>query len=140
MSNDNQIKDYRTKVEAKRSALGSKPRVNYVTNMLLPLNDSKLNLNLMNTEKACIDVAQQLAMMHNAQVQANEWLGTSQSLTVGNFKVEEWVEDIRTRLSIINWDQEKQKLNAMDTKLAGLLSEDAKTANAIADIAGELGL
>lgn len=139
-NNDQQIKQYREKVEAKRKELGEKPKIAYDTNGVLPLDGNKFNLNILRNLEACVDLASQLIARRDAQDTANEILGTDIQIKLGGFTIDQWLGDIKLRVQTMKWDVENKKLQAMDAKLAELLSDDAKTADAIADIAGELGL
>lgn len=142
MSNDVKIEQYRKTIEEKRIELGEKPRAHYTTNALLKLPEAGLtcNLNLLNTIPACVDITQQLLMHTQFRDKANELLGTNVPYVIGNYTVEQWVADIKIRVSIIEWEAGNKKLQAMDKKLADLRSNDAKTADAIGDIAKELDL
>lgn len=142
-ANDKKIEQYRQTVEAKRADLGERPRPAYATNQLLKLdpNDSKkVNLNLINTPAHCVEVTRQLMVQNMAHDEANAALGTDEPFNIDGYAVTQWIDDIKLRLSVIRWNAEKVKLDAMDKKLAGLLSEDAKKSKAIDDIASELGL
>lgn len=141
--NDKKIKDYRKKVEDKRKELGLQPKPAYITNQLLPLGNSqtrdKINLNLLNSTADCIGIASQLVLQGMANEKANEILGTKEYIVLGGHTIPNWLEDIKSRVNLIKWKEEKIKLDAMDKKLQDLLSADAKTMDAIADIASELG-
>lgn len=139
-TNDKQIKEYRQKVEAKRAQLGEKPRLAYETNGMLPLDGNKYNLNTLRNIEGCVDLASQLISRRDAQDVANKHLGTDVQITFGGFTINQWLDDIKIRVNLMKWEVENKKLQAMDAKLAELLSDDAKTADAIAEIAGELGL
>lgn len=139
-NNDAQIKELRTKIDAKRAELGEKPRLSYETNGVLPLDGNKFNLNTLRDLAACVDLASQLIVRKEAQDKANEVLGTNVQIDFGSYTIDQWLRDIKLRVSQMNWEHENKKLQAMDAKLADLLSEDAKTAEALSNIAGELGL
>lgn len=139
-TNDQVIEAYREKVEAKRAALGNRPSVQYTTNALFPMDGRKLNLNTVGSIDHCIEVARDIAMQTNAQKQANEWLGTDKVLEIGGYSVEDWISDLKARMAALEWAQGKKELDAADKKLAELLSNEAKTANAISDIVGNLGI
>lgn len=140
MSNDAQIEAYRKKVEEKRNELGEQPKAHYQTNAVLTIQGTKHNFNLLRTTAACVDVAAQLAAYSNSYDQANKWLGTDVKLELGGYTLEQWIADLKLRTQILEWNVGKAKLDVMDQQLADLLSDDAKTAKAIANIAGELGL
>jgi len=138
MSNDAQIKKFRKAVETKRAALGNKPKVAYTTNALLEINGDRVNLNTLSTEARCVEVARDLLMVESFTVEANEALDTNVSATIGGFTITQWVEDIKLRVRLIAWERDKKKLNAMDKQLQELMSEGARTADAIANIAAQL--
>lgn len=142
-ANDKQIEQYRQTVETKRTELGTEPRPAYATNQLIqldPFDSKKLNLNLLNSVEKCVETVRLIMLQAQAQDAANQALGTNIQLKIGGYTTDEWIGDIKSRLEVIEWKAEKVKLDAMDKKLSELLSEDAKKAKAIEDIAGELGL
>jgi hypothetical protein len=69
---------------------------------------------------------------------ANEILQTNIKPKFGDFTVEQWIEDIKQRVKLIVWERNKKKLVAMDKQLAALMSDDARTADAIANIGAQL--
>lgn len=141
MSNDQKIKDYRSKIEQKRQSLGERPKAHYETNGMFILPDNlKLNINVLSTVEACVDVVQQLLLKASTHKQANELLGTNVPCMFGVYTLEQCITDLKIRVSTIEWEAGKRKLDAMDKQLAELMSNDAKTADAIANIADELGL
>lgn len=137
MSNDVKIKEFRATVEAKREALGSKPKVAYTTNALLELDGAKVNLNTL-SDMQCVDLTSRLLAMTHFNDEANARLGTNLKIKLGDFTVDQWIADIRLRVTLLAWEAGKKKLTAMDQQLAKLRSEDAKTADAIANIAAQL--
>ena len=139
MSNDAQIKKFRVAVEAKRKALGTKPKTTYITNALLDLNGDKVNLNTLTTIDKCVELVTILVARQNFMTRANELLGTDVNPSVGDYTIDQWIADIKLRVSVLLWEAEKKSLTAMDKKLAALRSEDARTSDAIADIATQLG-
>lgn len=138
MSNDAKIAQYREALESKRSELGEKPKLAYGTNALLELDGARINLNTLSSEEECVKIASQLLSQDQLAKLANEALGTKVTLKFGDFTVTQWLADLKLRVSLIAWERKKKKLNAMDAQLKSLMSEDAKTADAIADIAKQL--
>ena len=138
MSNDAAIKKFRATVESKRTALGTKPKAAYTTNALLDTGDGKVNLNTLTTVDQCVAIVGTILTAVDLAKRANEVLGTDVQPKFGDFTADQWVGDVKLRVSIIQWEAEKKKLNAMDKKLEALRSEDAKTADAIEDIAAQL--
>lgn len=137
MSNDAQIKKFRKTVESKRKALGSKPKLGYTTNASIMMDGARFNLNTLD-ENQCVDLVTRLLAQSHFNSMANEALGTDVKPKVGDFTVAEWIADIKLRVELLAWESNKKKLTAMDAKLAELMSEGARTADAIADIAAQL--
>lgn len=138
MSNDARISQYREAIEIKRSQLGEKPKLAYTTNALLELDGTKINLNTLNSEEQCVGIVARLLALDDQMVNANKLLGTSVTLKFGDYRVGQWVGDIKLRVQLLKWEQQKKKLTEMDNQLKTLLSDDAKTADAIASIAAQL--
>ncbi len=138
MSNDAEIKKYRDAVEAKREELGERPKLAYKTNALLVWNGQKVNLNTLNSVEDCVRIVAQLLSFRESMTTACQFLGTEVKAAVGDYEILTWVEDIRSRVKLLAWEAGKKKLTAMDKQLAGLRSDDAKTSDAIADIAAQL--
>lgn len=138
MSNDARISQYREAVEQKRRELGEKPKLAYVTNALLDLDGARVNLNTLGSEEECVKVVRQLLLTEQLTERANEVLGTKVEPRFGEFTVAQWLEDIKLRVQLLSWERKKKKLTAMDAQLKSLMSDDAKTADAIASIAAQL--
>lgn len=137
MSNDAQIKQLRATIDSKRGELGDKPKVAYTTNALLTIDGTKVNLNTLSLDQ-CVDVASRLLAMTHFNDEANKRLGTDIKIKLGDFTVDQWISDLKLRVELLTWEDEKKKLATLDKQLASLLSEDARTADALADIAAQL--
>lgn len=138
MSNDATIKQFRAKVEAKRTALGDKPKVAYTTNALLNMDGAKINLNTLTLDQ-CVDMTSRLLAMTHFNSEANERLGTDIKIKLGDFTADQWISDIKQRVTLLMWEAEKKRLGTLEGQLKSLMSEDAKTADALAAIAEQLG-
>lgn len=53
----------------------------------------------------------------------------------GGYSVEDWVADFKLRMSMINYNQEKKKLDSLQSKLKELVSQEVKTAEELEEIA-----
>lgn len=138
--NDKVIAQYQAKVEAKRKSLGTQPKVQYVTNALFPGVQGKINLNTLTDVAQCVDLARFIILSQSAHILACEAMDVEEDLTFGSYTSEEWIQDIRSRKDLLVWNIGKKELTAADKKLADLLSNEAKTANAISDIVGSLDI
>ena len=135
MNNDKTIEDYRKKIEDRRSKLGTKPKISYESNGVLILNNTTTNINTLNTPDCRRILAEVLLLKFGEKLVSDE-LGTS----VPNYLFDDYIKDIKQRILVNSWQEEKKKLIVMDRKLTELLSDKAKTENAIKDITKELDL
>lgn len=138
MSNDAKIRQYTKQIEEKRNNLGPKPKVAYKTNALIELDGGKINLNTLTRESQCVEIAGQLLVEGDIIDRGNAALGASVPCTYGDFDITDWLNDLKQRRDVIVWEAKKKQLTALESKLKSLLSDDAKTADAIADIAALL--
>lgn len=140
MSNDNKIVEYRKKVEAKRTSLGNKPKKVFKTNGVFKHTTFSENLNLLNTVEKCREFLAVVAILEVANQQVNKWLDREDVLKSGEYSLEDYVDDVKLMVSIAEWEEEKRKLADMDAQLKELMSNEGKTAEAIADIGAALEL
>lgn len=139
--NDQRIKDYRKTIEKRRSALGERPSVKYVTNGVLPLNGMNVNLNVLNTVDKCVDVLSQLIVVDESMDKASKLLGVKDhKRLIGNYTLADWTSDLKSRVKVLQWSDSEKSLKTAERKLSELLSEDAKTTEAIDDIVEGLEL
>ena len=138
--NDKVIAQYQAKVEARRKSLGAQPKVQYVTNALFPSAQGKVNLNALTDVAQYVDLIQFIFLSTSTHELACEAMEVTEDLTFGSYASEEWIQDIRSRKDLLVWNEGKKELTAADKKLAALLSNEAKTANAISDIVGSLDI
>ena len=138
-SNDKKIDNLRKTIETKRAALGSKPRMQYLTNGVMPTGQKNVNLNILRTVSDCFLACSDIALKIVAHEKASEILGVDTGVcTIGDYPASDWISDIKLKLSSIQWQEEKLKLDKMDLTLSNLLSEQAKTTNMIDDIENSL--
>ena len=135
MNNDKTIEDYRKKIEDRRSKLGTKPKISYESNGILILNNTTTNINTLNTID-CRKILAEILLLKFGEGLVDKELGTE----VTEYLLDNYISDIKQKILVNSWQDEKKKLTAMDKKLAELLSDKAKTENAIKDITKELDL
>lgn len=137
-TNDTKIRSLLTAIETKRNALGAKPRTVLLSNGILKdiPGHTTVNLNTLNDMDKVVSVTAEVLRRKSARNQAEEFLGVEQSSTSD---LDNYLTDLKMRASIIQWQAEDKKLKAMESQLKDLRSEDAKTEDALADIAALLG-
>ena len=131
--NDIKIKKLISTVDTKRKALGDKPRAHYITNGVLELEGTRYNLNILNMD-SCVSLVSKLLSMGDYIDKAMVLCGTSDRPAIGSGTVTDWIEDVKLRASIINWDVKDRELKVLEAKLKDLRSEDSKVSDELSDI------
>ena len=136
--NDEKIKALLEAIETKKQSLGTRPRLSLKTNGVITkdLNDSfdtPVNINTLNLDK-CISTTAKLLSFKSTLRETMNFLELPED-PASLIKVDEYLDDIKGRTKALLWDEENKKLKAMEDKLKELRSVDAKTEDAIGDIA-----
>lgn len=135
-NNDEKIKELMKVVESKRNSIGKKPKTTWKTNGIFIYDTNRLNavlgrrLNLNNVYNKN-DLVEALAYLLNRSLvisEASKILGMDNStFTHSNYQLEDWVSDFKLRISQIDWENEKRKLDNLEKQLESLISEDVRT-------------
>ena len=138
--NDDAIKALMAKVAAQKESLGSKPKVSWKTNGIFKYNnDIHLNLNTVREPIMLVDALALLLGMSKNRVEAGKMLGVVvPDFSFNGYDISEWVEDFNTRIATITWETKKAALDATQTKLSALVSEEARTEMELEKIAKSL--
>lgn len=143
IDNDSKIKELLGKIEEKRKSLGDKPKRNFETTLVLKGCGFDVNLLTLRNKMDLIKVAGQLVSHREMIVRGCEELLVETNIemfVIGSHQVSAYLRDIEILYKILCWDEEKVKLNHMESKLKDLYSEQARTQDALSDIAKEMGL
>lgn len=136
--NDDKIKALLTDINAKKEALGVKPRANWKTNGIIKSLDSDTNINTINTTDKCVLLAARFLLEKSCYVEACKFLDLPDKDSEHVSYTNDVLSDIKLRSQMIAWDIKKKQLEFMEKKLKDLRSEDAKTEDALADIENSL--
>ena len=138
--NDERIKSLMKKVTEKKEALGTKPRTVWKTNGLFKFTSGNhFNLNVVADKNTLIDALAQMIYIRGSQEEAYKLLGvTASEFVYSGYSFDDWVSDFKLRISIIQWEAEKKKLEEMEKQLAKLISADAQTEMALDEISKAL--
>jgi hypothetical protein len=126
-TNDAKIKTLLQTIEAKRESLGVKPKASWETNGVI----NGRNINTLNSIEACVALASELMLQKGFYDTACAFLdvdGSSLDLVKG---IDDALKDVKLRVQMIKWDNEKKKLTAAEKQLKDLRSEDLKTEDAL---------
>jgi hypothetical protein len=139
--NDEVIKSLMAKVAEQKEALGSKPKVAWRTNGVFKFSDDKhLNLNVVNNANQLVIALSHILSQDRATNEAAKLLGVSPvKFDWYGYSTEDWTEDFKTRISILQWEANKVKLDMTQAKLATLVSEEARTEMELESISKLLG-
>ena len=138
-NNDSKIKELLKKVEEQRAGLGSKPKTTLVTNGLLVVNGNSYNINTLNKTQI-VSLFATLLIENDAQKKACKELGIDElPFSVQMYTISQWKEDLINRIATLDWNERKSKLDKTEAQLKALVSEEARTADALDDIAKMLG-
>ena len=140
--NDEQIQKLLGVITTKRDALGKRPQMRLKTNALFKTYEGKtINLNTVNSLDGCINAVATIIGARDAYVEAAKLLEVDyESPNYNGFPVKDWIDDFKLKASIITWATGDKKIKTLESTLKNLRSEDLKTADALADIAGDLGI
>jgi hypothetical protein len=119
-SNDKKILDLKSVIESKKSKL-KKISFTPSTNCSLELDDTRYNLHTLGVEALTL-----LLIKLNSYILSMKSLKID-TLNISGYSVNDWVTDIQLKLDIIAQKEEENKLKALESKLAALLSNDKKT-------------
>jgi hypothetical protein len=135
-NNDSKIKELMEKVELQKAGLGPKPKAVYTTNCIVEINGRTCkNLNIM-TKSELVDCLSYILESNHWANEARKRLGLSEvdAVLESGYSAKDYEADFKIRLSILNYNERKQKLDQTEAKLKALMSEDARTANALEDL------
>ena len=135
--NDEKIKALMLKVEEQEKALGSKPRLKLTTNGVFKSGGDFFNINTVqeNNLGLFIGALSMLLTSQRARREAAEQLGIEDTAPLHEgFTVEEWKEDFKQRIALIQYEKRKTQLDNTKKKLKALISERARTEMELDDI------
>ena len=141
-SNNKTIDILRNKIKSKKEKLGAKPIPSYITNGVIklpfPSVSETYNIHTLTIQQASNLLSYFLIKKEGLELVKKEV--PSISLETECKTVQNVIDDLKLRILINTWTEEKQNLTAMDKQLEGLLSVKAKAKNAINQISKELNL
>lgn len=128
---DAKIIELKKQIEEKKEKLKDVKRFSPVTKCIINLDGKAQNLNVLKKE----DLILLLVKLNLLKKSADE-LGYP--LTIDGYLVQDWMEDIQSKLKLTEYKEEENKLNILNQKLTTLLSEDKKVELELEEIEGLL--
>lgn len=143
VSNDEKISILLSKIEERKKELKSIESPKYVTNMIFSGEGyNNHNLNSLSFD-GLVELTAFLLRRKEEVTKAEEFLGVKMRnpLIFGNnFTIDQWLEDVKTRIKYMDINLIKSKLKADEDKLTKLYSEEKKKSIDIDNIASDYGV
>lgn len=132
--NDDKILALKEQIRIKEEAIKDAPvKFKPKTNCILYMDDTEYNINTLS-----LDSAKYLLCKLTVLADAYSKLGFDDDFIVDKFKIESWIDDVKSRIEIVKAIEETNKLNAYKKQLDKLLSADKKTELLLAQMENDL--
>lgn len=128
--NDDKILGLKDQIAKKKELLKSSKKFTPITNCNLIMGTERVNLHTLSSKDAIMEVMVRVNMV---RLSVNN-LGFDGEYKIGGYLVDDWMNDLTSKLNIVNRTAEEAKLKAMESKLTKLLSLDKQTELEIAQI------
>ena len=136
--NDLRIKELQQKIQEQEANLSEKHKYKYATNSVLNLDNTTYNLHVLNLS-SLLDLTTKLFNYEASFTKAKEYLKlTDYSCELDGYPIEDWLQDIKARVEILKWQAKKDNLKFAKARLKQLLSEEAKVADTLDEIAKDI--
>lgn len=119
MNSDNKIITLKEQIKLKKEKLDSIKKFTPKTNCILNWNDKKINIQVLKKNELIL-----LASMLHSYNMSSKNLGFN--LVMSGYDVQDWIDDIKSKLDILTINEERSKLEEMEIKLMELLSNEKK--------------
>ncbi len=120
-TNDQRIMELRTKIETKQNEIGKKERFIPVTNCQIELDGVRHNIHTFDRKKSITLLVKLNSLLASAKV-----LGFEEEYEISGYKINEWIDDLKTKIRLLEKDIEQKKLDTLEAHLNKLLSKDKK--------------
>jgi len=130
-THDTKIIELKKQIEEKQEKLKDVKRFSPLTKCIISLDGKAQNLNVLKKEELIL-----LLVKLNVLKKSADELGYP--LTIDGYLVQDWMTDIQSKLKLMEYKEEEQKLNTLNKKLTALLSDDKKVELELEEIEGLL--
>lgn len=131
-TNDEQILALKSKIDEKKKALGKSERFSPITNCVLPINGQSVNINVLDKN----GLQQFLIMLNSWKLSAIDL--KLEDVKFGGYVLDDWINDIQSKLAVMDRSSEVAKLKKLEERLTELLSDDKKIELELGDILSQL--
>jgi hypothetical protein len=132
--NDDKILALKEQIRIKEEAVKGVPFIfKPKTNCVLFMDGIEFNINTLS-----LDYAKYLLCKLTVLADAYKKLGFDGDFILCQFKIDDWIDDVKSRIEIAKAKEETNKLSAYKKQLDKLLSEDKKTELLLAQMENDL--
>lgn len=134
--NDERILMLKKQINEKKTELGKQPRFSPVTTCIFNYQGNRTNIHTLTSIK---DINAMLVYFNMYVMSAEDMEINCEDIVFDGFSVTDWIEDLKSKKTVIEYTAKKEQLAALEKKLDKLLSDDKKTEleiDAIADLIG----
>lgn len=121
MNNDERILELKKQIAEKKEKLGKTLRFAPITNCIIELDGSRLNIQAMAHEQLIA-----LMVKVHAYFTSAKSLGVADQYVISGYKADEWITDIKSKIDVLARKEEEKTLAEMESKLSRLLSDGKK--------------
>lgn len=120
--NDEKILTLKDQIAKKREILAKKPTFAPITNCNIELLGTRCNLHAANREALVL----MMCTLQNLQCMA-ETNHVEDYLIISGYPAKDWITDIKSRLQVMQYNEDAKALNQLERRLDSMLSDDKKT-------------
>lgn len=120
-TNDERILKLKMQIENKKNSLSSVARFSPITNCSIELDGERFNIQTLDQNMLIT-----LLIKLNSYMVAAKEIGYENHCYSG-YPLQDWIEDVKSRLDIFSYREEQTKLKKMEDKLSKMLSDEKKT-------------
>ena len=120
--NDEKIIALKDQIAKKRENLAKKPTFSPITNCNIELFGTRCNLHAANRENLVLMMCTLQSLQTTAESNHME-----DYLVISGYPAKDWISDIKSRLRVMQYNEDAKVLNQLERRLDSMLSDDKKT-------------
>lgn len=119
--NDKRIMELRKLIEEKKKKIGKKERFSPLTKCQIEIDGTRHNIHTFDRKQSIA-----LLVKLNALLTSAKELGFENEYEISGYSVQDWMEDLKEKIRIMDKEIEEKKLDVLEKQLNNLLSEGKK--------------
>lgn len=119
--NDKRIMELRALIDEKKKKIGKKERFSPITKCQIEIDGTRHNIHTFDRKQSIA-----LLVKLNAFLTSAKELGFENEYEISGYSVQDWMEDLKEKIRIMDKEIEEKKLDVLEKQLNNLLSEGKK--------------